>query len=254
MKNSFLITFIFAVGFIPSALKAQVIFEDNFNGDHLDMTHWNYEEGDGCPNNCGWGNHELEIYNRDYVKVEDGKLVITAVKKDGKYYSGKINSKDKVEFTYGTIEIKAKIPGGKGIWPALWMLGTNINKVGWPGSGEIDLMEYVGRMKDTIHTTLHSPAYYGSHPNTKATYEPGIEKGYHIYKANWTKDYIEFFIDGASVYKFVPESYDDAHYPFRHPFYFLVNMAVGGDFGGHEVDDSIFPAKFYVDYIKVTKN
>ncbi|MGB8704268.1 MAG: glycoside hydrolase family 16 protein, partial [Gillisia sp.] len=163
MKNSFLITFIFAVGFIPSALKAQVIFEDNFNGDHLDMTHWNYEEGDGCPNNCGWGNHELEIYNRDYVKVEDGKLVITAVKKDGKYYSGKINSKDKVEFTYGTIEIKAKIPGGKGIWPALWMLGTNINKVGWPGSGEIDLMEYVGRMKDTIHTTLHSPAYYGSH-------------------------------------------------------------------------------------------
>lgn len=234
--------------------QEKVIFEEDFNGDSLDMSVWSYEEGDGCPNLCGWGNNERQIYDRNYVEVKDGDLVITAVKKGDKYYSGKINSKDKVEFKYGTIEIRAKLATGKGIWPAFWMLGADIGEVSWPASGEIDILEYVGREPGMVFTSLHTPASHGETINTKKTRIEDIEEGYHTYKAVWTKDYIEFFVDGNQVYRFTPETYDDEHYPFRKDFYFLINMAVGGNFGGPEVDDSIFPAKYYVDHIKVTQN
>lgn len=234
--------------------QEKVIFEEDFNGDSLDMSGWSYEEGDGCPNLCGWGNNERQIYDRNYVEVKDGDLVITAVKKGDEYYSGKINSKDKVEFKYGTIEVRAKLATGKGIWPAFWMLGADIGEISWPASGEIDILEYVGREPGMVFTSLHTPASHGETINTKKTRIEDIEEGYHTYKAVWTKDYIEFFVDGNQVYRFTPETYDDEHYPFRKDFYFLINMAVGGNFGGPEVDDSIFPAKYYVDHIKVTQN
>lgn len=237
---------------ISSPLKAQVIFEDDFNGDQLDMEHWNYEEGDGCPDLCGWGNNERQIYNRDYVEVQNGNLVITATKEGDQYFSGKINSQDKVEFQYGIIEVRAKLPKEEGLWPAIWMLGTDIGEVGWPASGEIDIMEYVGREPQTIYTSLHTPASHGDTENSKKTYVEDIEEGYHTYKAIWTEKEISFLIDGKKVYTFIPKEYDEEHYPYQKPFYFLMNMAVGGNFGGPEVDDSIFPAKFYVDYIKVT--
>ena len=131
-RSAFLILSVFL--FFSCSPRAQVIFEDNFEGDSLNMDHWNYEEGDGCPNLCGWGNNERQIYSRDYIKIEDGKLVIEAVKEGDKYFSGKINSRDKIEFQYGTIEVRLKLPRGHGIWPAVWMLGTNINEVGWPAS------------------------------------------------------------------------------------------------------------------------
>ena len=232
---------------------SQVIFEDTFDKGELNMEHWSYEEGDGCPDLCGWGNNERQIYSRDYVSVEDGKLVIEAVKDGDKYFSGKINTKDKVEFKYGNIEIRAKLATGQGLWPALWMLGADISEVGWPGSGEIDLMEYVGKEPHTIYTSLHTPASHGETINSKKTIVEDIEEGYHIYKTEWTKDHISFSIDGNLVYTFTPKKYDANEYPFQKPFYFLINLAVGGNFGGPEVDDSVFPAKFYVDYIKVTK-
>ncbi|MFD0977116.1 glycoside hydrolase family 16 protein [Salinimicrobium gaetbulicola] len=238
---------------ISFKVNAQVIFEENFDGNQLNMDHWNYEEGDGCPGNCGWGNRELQIYDRNYVEVKDGNLVITAVKKGDKYFSGKINSKDRVEILYGEIEVRAKVAQGKGLWPAVWMLGCDIDEVSWPAAGEIDIMEYVGKEPQRVFTSLHTPASHGNTINTKKVFIEDIEEGFHIYKAVWTEKSIEFFIDGNSVYKFIPEKYDDEHYPYRKPFYFLINMAIGGSFGGPEVDDSIFPKKFYVDYIKVTK-
>lgn len=240
-------------GAFPFALFSQVIFEDNFDGNSLNLESWNYEEGDGCPNLCGWGNNERQIYNRDYVKVEDGNLVIAAVKKGDQYFSGKINTKDKIEFKYGTIEVRAKLAEGHGLWPAVWMLGTDVNEVGWPASGEIDLMEYVGREPHTVYNSLHTPASYGETLNSKKTFIEDIENGFHTYKTEWTEMHIKFFIDENLVYTFVPEKYDEVQFPFRKPFYFLINMAVGGNFGGPEVDDSIFPAKFYVDYIKVSE-
>ncbi|MUP44936.1 glycoside hydrolase family 16 protein [Gramella sp. BOM4] len=255
MKKVLYTTFLaFSLGIASSAsAQEKVIFMDDFNGDNLDMSSWNYEEGDGCPNLCGWGNNEKQVYDRNYVEVQDGNLVITAVKRDGKYYSGKINTKDKVEFKYGEIEIKAKLGTGQGIWPAFWMLGADFEKVSWPASGEIDILEYVGREPGMVYTSLHTPASHGETINTRKTRIEGIEDGYHIFKAVWTEDFIEFFVDGKQVYKFIPDAYDDEHYPFRKDFYMLVNMAIGGNFGGHDVDDSIFPVKYYVDYIKVTQ-
>ena len=239
---------------LSSPIVAQeVIFEENFDGDQLNMQHWSYEEGDGCPNLCGWGNNERQVYDRKYVAVEDGNLVITAVKEGDEYFSGKVNSKDKVEFQYGVIEVRAKVADGHGIWPAIWMLGHDINEVGWPASGEIDLMEYVGREPNTLYTTLHYPAHHGENASSKKTHVEDIEEGFHVYKTVWSEENIKYYYDGELVYNFVPEKYNDEYYPFRKPFYFLLNMAVGGNFGGPEVDDSIFPKKFYIDYIKVTE-
>ena len=233
--------------------QEKIIFEEDFNADTLNMEVWNYEEGDGCPDLCGWGNNEKQIYNRDYVALEDGKLVITAEKKGDTYYSGKINSKDNVEFTYGVIEVKAKLATGKGLWPAIWMLGADISEVGWPASGEIDIVEYIGREPGIVFTSLHTPASHGNTINTKKTKIADIEEGYHTYKAVWTPDYIEFFVDGNQLYRFTPENYNEEEYPFKKDFYFLINMAVGGNLGGAEIDESALPDKFYVDHIKVTE-
>ena len=241
-------------GLFSGCAQEKVIFEEDFEGDSLDMEVWNYEEGDGCPDLCGCGNNEEQVYNRDYVEVKDGNLVITAVKKDGEYYSGKINSKDNIEFTYGVIEVRAKVATGKGLWPAIWMLGANIGEVGWPASGEIDILEYIGREPGMIFTSLHTPASHGNTINTKKTKIKGIDEGFHTYKAVWTKEYIEFFVDDQQLYKFTPEKYDEEHYPFRKDFYFLINMAIGGNLGGAEIDDAALPEEFIVDYIKVTQN
>lgn len=244
---------VFLIGSFSSCAAQTVIFEEDFNGTQLDMNSWSYEEGDGCPDLCGWGNNEKQIYDRDYVEVKDGNLVITAQKVGEHYYSGKIVSKDKVEFQYGTIEVRAKFSGGKGIWPAFWMLGADISEVGWPASGEIDIMEYVGREPGRIFNSLHTPASHGDTENTRKTRIENLEDEYHVYKAEWSSEQIDFYVDDKLLYSFVPEQYDDAHYPFRKKFYFLINMAVGGNFGGPEIDDSIFPIKYYIDHIKVTK-
>ena len=229
----------------------QVIFEENFEGSELNMEHWSYEEGDGCPNLCGWGNNEQQVYDRKQVTIEDGKLVITAEKSSNGYVSGKINTKDKVEFQYGIIEVRAKLPRGKGMWPAIWMLGADIENVSWPASGEIDVMEYVGRDPGVVHSSLHTPASHGNTVNTRKTSWDGIEDDFHTYKAVWTKESISFFIDDQLVYEFVPEVYDQAHYPFQKPFYLLINLAVGGNFGGQEIDDGALPAKFYIDWVRI---
>lgn len=244
---------ILILSFLPLTSCAQKIFEDNFDGESLNMNYWSFEEGDGCPNLCGWGNNELQIYSRDYVKVEDGNLVITALKKGDQYYSGKINTKDKVELQFGSIEVRAKLATGKGFWPALWMLGADVNEVGWPASGEIDIMEYVGKEPGKVFTSLHTPASHGKTINTKKTKIEGIEDGFHIFRADWSDKDIKFYVDNALVYTFIPKAYDKANFPFNKPFYFLINLAVGGNLGGSIVDESSLPQKLYVDYIKVTK-
>lgn len=231
----------------------QVIFQEDFEGPELNMEHWSYEEGDGCPNLCGWGNNEQQVYDRQQVKIEDGNLVITAAKSDEGYVSGKINTKDKVEFQYGIIEVRAKLPKGKGMWPAIWMLGADIEKVSWPASGEIDVMEYVGRDPGVVHSSLHTPASHGNTVNTRKITWEGIEDDFHVYKAIWTEESITFFIDDHQVYEFVPEQYDQEHYPFQKPFYLLLNLAVGGNFGGQEIDDSALPAKFYIDWVRISE-
>ena len=230
-----------------------VIFIDDFNDTILDLNHWNYELGDGCPELCGWGNKEYQHYKKENIFLRNEKLVIKASNESNRYFSGRITTKDKIEFQYGTVEVKAKLPRGKGVWPAIWMLGHDIDENYWPRCGEIDIMEYVGRMPGQIHNTLHTTDSYGISKNTKMTTVNNIEDGFHVYKMNWNKNHIQFSIDNDIVYTFAPEEKSDTIWPFDKPFYLVLNLAIGGYFGGFEVDDSIFPQEFVIDYIKVHK-
>lgn len=249
MKKFLLLLIIGHISFAQQN-KRKLVWEENFNGKSLNEKVWNIELGDGCPN-CGWGNNERQLYTNENHQLIKGNLVITARKKGDKYTSTRITTKNKQEFQYGYFEARAKLPVGQGIWPAFWMLGSNIQEVGWPKSGEIDILEYVGREPHMVFTTLHTQDSHGNSINTKKTKIEDIEKGFHRYGIDWSKDKMDFFVDDVLVYTFQPEVKNENTWPFNQPFYFLVNLAIGGNFGGPEVDDTIFPQKFIVDYIKV---
>lgn len=247
----YLIVILFSFGCIAQQNEKKLVWQEEFNGKFLDEKVWNFELGDGCPNICGWGNNEKQIYTDKNHSIQDGNLKIT-IKKDGeKYTSSRITTVEKKEFTYGRMEVRAKIPTGKGIWPAFWMLGSNISKVGWPKCGEIDILEYIGREPNKIFTSLHNQDSHGNTINTKKTEIQGIENGFHVYAIDWTKDKIEFFVDNQSVYIFSPEIKNENTWPYNQPFYFIINVAVGGNFGGDIIDNSIFPQEFLIDYIRV---
>lgn len=234
--------------------KKELIWEENFDGEMLNESVWNYELGNGCPNICGWGNNERQEYTKANHKLKDGHLVITVKKEGDKYTSTRITTAGKKEFKYGYIEARAKLPVGHGIWPAFWMLGSNIKEAGWPLAGEIDILEYVGKEPHMVFTSLHTKDSHGETINTKKTSFPNIEEGFHTYAINWTADQIEFFVDGKSVYTYVPKNKSVEAWPYNQPFYFIINAAVGGNFGGPKVDDSIFPQEFIIDYVKVYSN
>ena len=251
MKHLLIIISLITIFSCKEEKQENIVFFEDFNSENLNENHWNYELGNGCPNLCGWGNNERQYYTKENVSIKDGNLVITATKDSTKYYSGRITTKDKVEFTYGTVEVKAKLPLGHGLWPAIWMLGSDIEEVGWPACGEIDIMEYVGKTPHEIHTTLHTPSSFGQSINTNVETLENIEEGFHVYKTNWSKDAIKFYIDNQLVYTFSPEEKDKKNYPFNKPFFIILNMAIGGNFGGPDVDDSVFPQEFIIDYVKV---
>jgi beta-glucanase (GH16 family) len=231
--------------------KRKLVWEENFEGKKLDETVWNYELGNGCPSICGWGNNERQVYTKINHKLKKGKLTITAKKEKETYTSTRITSAGKKEFQYGRIEARAKLPVGEGIWPAFWMLGSNINNVGWPKCGEIDILEYVGKNPHLVYTSLHTQDSHGETINSKKIVFPKIEEGFHIFAVDWTKDKMDFFVDDKLVYTFQPEVKNENTWPFNQPFYIIINMAIGGNFGGPEVDDSIFPQEYILDYVKV---
>jgi len=242
---------------LPLGMFAQtgavVVWQEDFDDEELDPNVWNYELGNGCPDICGWGNNERQIYTKNNHRIEDGYLIITAKKEDSTYTSTRITTKGKREFKYGRMEARAKVPTGKGIWPAFWMLGSNIGEVGWPRSGEIDILEYVGRQPDTVYTTLHLPAGYGDNGFSKQTRMEDVEEGFHTYAIDWSPEKIDFLVDNKKVYGYSVDAKTEENWPFDQPFYFILNVAVGGNFGGPEVDDSIFPQEYIVDYVRVYK-
>lgn len=248
--NKFLIVIIFSQLALGQHNNRKLVWEENFSGTVLNEKIWNIMLGDGCPN-CGWGNNERQLYTNENHKLVNGNLEITALKQGDKYTSSRLSTKVKKEFQYGYFEARAKLPIGQGVWPAFWMLGSNLDEVGWPKTGEIDILEYIGREPSMVFSTLHTQDSYGMSKNTKKTKIEGIESGFHTYGVDWTKNKIEFFVDDVLVYTFQPEVRDANTWPFDQPFYFLLNLAIGGNFGGPQVDDSIFPQKFIIDYIKV---
>lgn len=234
--------------------SSKIIFEENFDSNVLNEKVWNYELGDGCPNLCGWGNNERQLYTRNNVRLENGFLIISATKDSTNYYSGRITTKGKVEIQYGVIEIRAKLATGQGVWPAFWMLGNTIDSEPWPKCGEIDILEYVGKEPHYVYTSLHTQDSHGNTINSKKTKIETIEDGFHTYKAHWTEEKITFYVDDVEVYSFNPPVKNENTWPYNKPFYLLVNLAIGGNFGGPEVDDTIFPQEFSVDYIKIYKH
>ncbi len=247
----FLLSFFWVL--VINAQERKLVWEENFDGTQLNKKSWNFERGDGCPNLCGWGNAEKQRYTKKNHRLKDGFLTINILKEGTNYTSTRITTKGKHRFKYGYVEIRAKLPTGKGIWPAFWMLGKNIKKVGWPTCGEIDILEYVGKEPNTIYTSLHTKASHGNTINSKKTKIENIEEGFHVYAIDWTKEKIAFYIDHKLVYTFQPKDKNKETWPFKQPFYLILNAAVGGNFGGPEIDDSIFPQEFVIDYIRVYK-
>ncbi|HEY5692264.1 MAG TPA: glycoside hydrolase family 16 protein [Cyclobacteriaceae bacterium] len=213
---------------------------------------WNYQIGDGCPNLCGWGNNEQQLYTKDSsnVRIENGKLVIEAMKKDSVWTSARLTTKDKMNFTYGRIEFRAKLPTGIGTWPALWMLGEQVDIIGWPACGEMDVLEHVGRNPGVIQSALHSKSSSGDTVNKGDTHVETFDSDFHVYGANWLSDKIEFFVDDKIFYVYQPETFNEETWPFQHPFYVIINIAMGGGLGG-PIDPALTRARMEVDYVRV---
>lgn len=234
------------------ASKLKLVWSEEFDYTGLpDDTKWSYNEGTGCPQNCGWGNNELEYYtSKDLsnAKVENGVLKITAlkqIKENSAYTSARIVSKNKAVFKYGRMECRAKLPTAKGTWPAFWMLGSNFDKVGWPACGEIDIMEHKGNDLNKIYGTLHYPKHFGENGNGKTTMIKDISK-FHIYAVEWNEKMISFFVDGKQ-YNHIE---NNETLPFNHNFYFIINLAIGGNFAG-AVDPLLVKETMEVDYVRV---
>jgi len=251
MKKTILLTLLTIHLVNAQSTKRKLVWQEDFKSAKLDESVWNFELGDGCPNICGWGNNEREHYTKENHTIANGNLVIEARKEGEKYTSTRITTKGKKEFKYGRIECRAKLPVGNGIWPAFWMLGANIEKVGWPKSGEIDILEYIGRDPHQVYTTLHTQDGHGDKGHGKRTEIADIETGFHVFAVDWNKDRMDFFVDEKLVFTYNPAVKNEDSWPYDQPFYILLNMAVGGNFGGPAVDDGIFPQSFVVDYIKV---
>jgi len=230
-----------------------LVWKDEFNGTSLSTTDWTFETGTGT---SGWGNNELEYYRSENTTVKDGYLIITAKKESfsgSNYTSSRIVTRDKQSFKYGRIDIRAVLPKGKGIWPALWMLGNNIGDVGWPKCGEIDIMELVGGTggDNTVHSTMHwdnagTHAQYGlSSTLPSGTYNDE----FHVFSIVWTSSSIETYVDDKKYFTIdtTPAELSE----FQQKFFLIFNVAVGGNWPGSPDANTTFPQRMIVDYVRV---
>ena len=233
----------------------KLVWSDEFDYNGLpDPTRWNYEEG-------MLRNNEAQYYTRGderNARVNDGFLTIEAQKdEDGRaaYSSASLLTRGKKSFRYGRFEVRAKVPVGKGTWPAIWMLGENIDEVGWPECGEIDIMENVGFDSLKIHGNIHTEAFNHVKKTNKGnaiTVEAPWEN-FHVYSVDWRPDTIHFFVDDQKYFSYAkPENATDAEWPFDKPHNLILNLAIGGGWGGQQgIDDSRFPHEFVIDYVRV---
>ncbi|QTL99182.1 family 16 glycosylhydrolase [Iocasia frigidifontis] len=243
----------------------ELVWSEEFNSSEINTDIWNFQLGngpdwnqDGSPD--AWGNEEAEYYTEDNAYIENGKLVIEAREETridmGKrlhYTSARLNTKDKYTFKYGRIEVRAKLPeGGQGIWPAIWLLGSNEDTAIWPACGEIDIMEYLGHEPNIIHGTSHGPVSAG--PGIGHKYElPLGEKfsdKYHDFILEWDEDELEFYVDDVLYHVVNKHEAGEADWVFDHDFYMLLNLAVGGSWPGYPDETTPFPQTMKVDYVR----
>ena len=223
----------------------QQVWADEFNGTAVNASNWTYDLGGG-----GWGNNEKQYYQAANATVANGELVITARKQSVgglPYTSARLKTQGLKKFTFGRIEARIKAPLGQGLWPAFWMLGSNISTVGWPYCGEIDVLEQVNadsRCYGTVHWDSNGHAQYGGNIATAANV-------YHVYSIEWTPTYIRWFVDGAKYHEINITNGTGGTEEFQKPFFLLLNLAVAGDWPGQTVDESRLPATLNVDYVRV---
>lgn len=248
------------------AQKRTLVWADEFNGVAgaiPDAAKWDYDIGTGAN---GWGNNELQYYtDRPQNAALDGQgnLVITALKESftgpngvtRQYTSARLVTRGKFTTTYGRIEARLKVPFGQGIWPAFWLLGENITTVGWPSCGEIDVMENIGREPATVHGSLHGPGYSGGNPLTGVVTLPNGQRftdDFHTFAVEWEPRTIRFFVDDQLYQtRRASELNANQRWVFDHPFYLLLNLAVGGNWPGNPDATTTFPQVLTVDYVRV---
>jgi beta-glucanase (GH16 family) len=245
-----------------------MVWSDEFDGPAgapPDPDTWGYDLGDGSSVGLlGWGNRELEDYTADPANAStDGKghLVLTVRRADGtrdcwygpcEYTSARLLTKGLRTVQYGRIEARIKVPGAAGLWPAFWMLGDDIDQVGWPASGEIDVMEFVGRRPDEVLGTIHGPGYSGSSGISGAVDLGGpVAEDFHAFSIDWRPDGITWRLDGEVFHVAHPDAVAPNPWVFDHPFFVILNVAVGGNLGGPVAADAPLPQSMLVDYVRV---
>ncbi|KOH43207.1 glycoside hydrolase family 16 protein [Sunxiuqinia dokdonensis] len=236
----------------------QLVWSDEFDYEGLpDSTRWSYDtEG----NAWQWGNDEEQYYTSRRLanaEVKDGKLFITAIResyKDRNYTSARLITKEKGDWLYGKVEVCAKLPEGRGLWPAIWMLPTDWEYGGWPASGEIDIMENVGYMPDTILASSHTKTYNHKIGTQRSDtiVVPTCYDEFHLYQLEWEPEQYKVFVDGEHFFTFKNEGTGPDEWPYDKRFHLLLNLAVGGTWGGSRgIDTTIFPRSMEVDYVRV---
>lgn len=239
---------------------ASPTWEDDFTTDGLpNPAHWSYDVG-----GHGWGNQELQFYTDSRLKnarVENGKLIIEAHKESfngSAYTSARLVTKQKADWLYGRVVVRAKLPRGRGTWPAAWLLASQQTYGGqfWPDNGELDVIEHVGFDPGRVHANIHTRAYHHSIGTNKGSnvVVPDVQDAFHDYSMDWTPESVTFKIDETVIFKYNNPQQTWKEWPFDKPFHLLLNIAVGGGWGGQQgIDDSIFPQKMEVEYVRYYK-
>ncbi len=229
---------------------------DEFSGNSVDLATWNQEIGNGAG---GWGNNELQYYTNSTKNcfVSNGNLIIEARKETiapFNYTSARMTTQNKKNIKFGRIDIRAKLPVAKGLWPALWMLGENITSVGWPACGEIDIMELVGTNPSRVHGTMHWKALNGSAINKGGSYDLAsgdFSQQFHVYSIVWTQNMIKWYVDDVLFFTGTATDLAGANYPFNANHFLIFNVAVGGNWPGPPDAGTVFPQRMFVDYVRV---
>jgi beta-glucanase (GH16 family) len=231
----------------------RLLWSDEFDepaGSPPDPSSWTFELGAG-----GWGNGELQRYTDEVANAAQdglGSLVVTARSlPSGGFTSARIISKGSVELRYGRIETRVRVPAGAGLWAAIWALGADIDSVAWPDCGEIDIVEQLGREPHRVFGTIHGPGFAGANGFSGASeLRWPVSDGFHVFAVEWRRQLIEWSVDDHAYHSATPADVPGP-WVFDHPFYLLINLAVGGDLGGPVADETRFPASLLVDYIRL---
>jgi beta-glucanase (GH16 family) len=239
----------------------KLVWADEFEGAVLDTSSWTYEIGDGCDRDiCGWGNNELQYYTdrRSNARVDNGTLIIRALKEavpyEGyDYTSARLVTKNKQDFRFGRMDVRAKLPKGQGLWSAIWMLPTENKFGGWPKSGEIDIMELVGNRPNEVFSTIHYGHDFWRYTSTP-TYTLGegdFSQDYNVFSLLWREDCMQFMVNDSIYGSLTPSTTLPTGYPFNEAFHMILNVAVGGNLPGNPDGNTVFPQSMEVDYVRV---